>query len=299
MSHRSPSLKSLEVFVSAGQLLSFGRAAAALGLSPSAVSRRIRELETELETALFERRSKSVALTDAGAQYLAALAPAFGAIRRATDDLAAARTRLVITAPQSFAVSWLTPRLASFRERHPGIDIEVDVSSDITGRFAGDVDIGIFLGEGPWPEHHAERLLPIAIFPVCSPKLAETLHTPADLMQTPLLHVRQLPNAWREWLDAAPGGRAVAAARPGTRDMIFNDVNLAFEAAQRGLGVAMGADVVVDEHLRAGRLAAPFAFKAASAFSYHFVCARSRRRHPSVRTFHAWIKRCIAEPEMR
>lgn len=299
MSVRSPSLKSLEVFVAAGRLLSFGGAAAELGLSPSAVSRRIRELEDDLDVALFERRSKSVALTEAGAQYLAALAPAFDGIRRATEELAAARTRLVIAAPPSFAVDWLTPRLGAFRERHPGIDIELDVSADITGRFAGDLDIGIFLGDGAWPDFFVERLLPISVFPVASPALAATLQGVADLQDTPLLHVRQLPNAWTEWLAAAPGGADVAAARTGARDMTFNDVNLAFEAAQRGLGVAMGADVVVDERLSDGRLAAPFTFKATSAFSYYFVCARRRRRHPSVMRFHAWLKACVAESEMR
>ena len=288
MTDSLPPLKSLEVFVRAAQMLSFGEAAAELGLSPSAVSRRIRALETELDTLLFVRRSKSVELTPAGSEYLAALAPAFSAIRLATSELRKRAERLVITAPQSFAVSWLTPRLPDFRERFPEIDLDIEVSADITGRSADGFDIGIFLSTGSWPGRHADLLSTIATFPVCHPALAEGLATPADLAELPLLHVRQLPNAWDEWLDAA-GAAAVLSSKHRRKDMHFNDVQLAYEAARRGLGVAVGADLVVGDYLRDGRLVAPFAERVESGFSYHFVASKSRLRDPPVRKLRQWL----------
>lgn len=286
-------MKSLEVFVTAGTLLSFGQAADELGLSASAVSRRIRALEEDLETALFIRRSKSVELTDAGAAYLAELAPAFVQIRQATSDIRQLSRRLVITAPQSFAVSWLTPRLPAFRARHPEINIDLEVSADITGRHADGYDVGIFLSKGDWPERHAERLIPISVFPVTSPEIGSQVSEPADLLAHPLIHVRQLANAWDEWFSAVGLADVLnPAERP--QDMVFNDVQLAYEAAQQGLGMAVGADAVVGDYLQRGALVAPLKEQVKSGFSYYVVCARSRYNDPEVRQLLKWLREAAA-----
>ena len=298
MSKRSPPLKSLEVFVEAGTKLSFGSAGDALGLSPSAVSRRIRSLEEELEVALFVRRSKSVELTPTGEAYLEELKPAFAAIRRATAEIVRTNRRLVVTAPQSFAVSWLTPRLAQFRKLHPTVDIEVKVSPDITGQTADDFDIGIFLTRASWPGRYVEQLFRISVFPVTSPKLAQKISKPEDLLGLSLIHVRQLPNAWHEWFSAV--GIALHDEAPNRRkDFYFNDVQLAYEAAQQGLGVAVGADAVVEQYLRQSSLVAPLRPPVRSALSYHFVCGKTRMRDPEVRTFHRWLVGCAANPDLR
>lgn len=298
MVDRLPPLKSLEVFVRAGQLLSFGEAAAELNLSPSAVSRRIRALETELDQLLFVRRSKSVELTPVGAKYLSALAPAFAAIRLATTDLARETRRVTLTVPQSFAVSWLTPRLPAFRDAHPAIELDIEVSTDITGHRSDDFDVGIFLSNGSWPGRHSDLLSEISTFPVCSPDAAANLNTPADLATCTLLHVRQLPNAWDEWLEAA-GAAPLRHPSEHENHMYFNDVQLAYEAAQRGLGIAIGADIVVEEYLRNGRLVAPFSERAESGFQYHFVTAKSRLRDPAIQQLRQWLLKQLNESDLR
>lgn len=298
MAERLPSLKSLEVFVQAGKSLSFGQTAMAMGLSPSAVSRRIAALEQDLGVALFTRHGRSVSLTAAGAQYLEDLAPAFAAIRSATSALSRSASRLIITTPQSFAANWLIPRLPDFRRLHPEVEIDIDVSEDITGQHADGFDIGIFLSRRDWPERHVEQLVPIRVFPVCSPELAQRLRDPSDLAAETLLHVRQLPRAWDEWLKQV--GHGAVAHAPGRRgDMRFNDVQLALEAAQRGIGLAIGADAVVADRLESGLLVAPFDLPVRSAFSYQLVCSRSRLRAPEVRSFRRWIRHCVADPVLR
>ena len=292
MSPILPSLKSLEVFVVAGRLLSFGLAAEAMGLSASAVSRRIRALEVELDTTLFIRRSKSVELTVAGVQYLRNLTPAFSAIRAATEKLGQASKRLVVSTPQSFAFSWLIPRLPLFRDEHPDIIIDLEVSADITGRNADNFDVAIFLTRGSWPDRHAEVILPIKVFPVTGVELARNLKMPADLLNYPLIHIRQLPKAWDEWFHAA--GVTYDKDNPKRlKDMHFNDVQLAYEAALRGLGIAVGADVVVEEYLLNGQLVAPFEKSVNSALSYYFICSKSRLRDPEVQKLLRWLKACI------
>jgi len=295
MVDRLPPLKSLEAFVVAGRLRSFGKAGAQLGLSPSAVSRRIRNLETELGVSFFERRSKCVELTAAGVRYLDALSPTFDAIRRATAEIRTDREirRLVVFVPRSLAARWLTPRLPDFRARYPDIDLEIEVSLDISGHLADGYDVGIFLSLGNWPNHYAECILPITVFPVCSPAVAKELHTQADLASQTLLHVRQLPKAWPEWFRAA-GMEQISASR----EIIFNDVQLAFEAALNGLGVAIGADVVVTDYLKDGRLVVPFGPRVRSAFKYHLVCQKCRLRDPSVRKFITWARECAAATEL-
>ena len=298
MVERHPSLRSLEIFVHAARHLSFGKAAAKVNLSPSAVSRRIRALEKELGAALFVRRSKSVELTTVGTQYFASLSPAFLTIHQATNALTDNNTqkRLLLTVPQSFAVSWLTPRLPSFQKRCPDVEIEVNVSADITGHHADDFDVGVFLSQGSWPGRYVEKIMPISVFPVCSPDLARDIHTISDLAEQTLLHVRQLPNAWPEWLGAV-GATNAWVKNKRTKQMHFNDVQLAYEAAQRGLGVAVGADIVVRGHLEAGRLVAPFEQKVPSAFSYYFVCTKTRLRDPVVQKFRRWLKMAVRDTE--
>ena len=295
---RLPSLKSLEVFVRAGQLLSFGAAASELNLSPSAISRRIRALEEELDTLLFVRRSKSVELTPAGARYLEALAPAFAAIKTATQDIVNEANRITLTVPQSFAFSWLTPCLPAFRTAHPDVELDIEVSGDITGRYVDDFDIGIFLSNARWKDRHSESLAAISTFPVCSPELAETLVAPADLAGATLLHVRQLPNAWEEWL-AAAGAISVFQSPGREKDITFNDVQLAYEAAQKGVGIAVGADIVVEEYLRDGRLIAPFAERVESGFQYHLVTSKSRLRDPAIRKLRQWLHAEIENSDLR
>src|SRR5688572_15165030 len=113
MSFRSPALETLRVFEACARHESYTRAAAELGISPAAVSQRMRNLQAELGTALFDRSGPSIALTEAG-QRLA------GRVREAMEQLAAAVTECVnpnvirVSATPTFASRWLASRLATF-----------------------------------------------------------------------------------------------------------------------------------------------------------------------------------------
>src|ERR1043166_7834439 len=118
-----PPLDLLVGFESAARHLSFTRAAAELFITQSAVSRQIQALEEFVGVALFERRHKSLALTDAGVKYYRTVAPILDELRDATRRLRESRTGhvLTVTTTISFASIWLVPRLARFRKSHPRV----------------------------------------------------------------------------------------------------------------------------------------------------------------------------------
>lgn len=296
MTRKLPPLKTLEAFVTAGRLLSFGKAGNALGLSPSAISRRIRDLEAELGSPFFIRHSKSVELTEVGAEYLDRLSPAFDAIYDATEKIRIEKEnrRLVVAIPQCLAARWLTPRLPEFNRLHSEIELEIDAHMDLLTPQPSRYDIGIFLPAEPWPRRHVEPLLSVPVFPVCVPEIGKNIREPADLAKQTMLHNRQLPDAWSMWFRAA-GVDPVSPAK----DIYFNDLDLAYSAVLNGLGVGLGGELIVAPYLRSGQLVAPFDPDARFVFTYHLVCEKSRLQEKSVRCFIKWLKRCIAQAELR
>ena len=296
MARKLPPLKTLEAFVAAGRMLSFGKAGSSLGLSPSAISRRIRNLEDELGRPFFIRHSKSVELTEVGAEYLERLSPAFDAIHDATEKVRAGRNnrRLVVAMPQCLAARWLTPRLPEFHKLHPEIELEIDAHMDLMAPRPNHYDIGIFLPAEPWPRRHVEPLVSVSVFPVCIPEIGREIREPADLGKQTVLHNRQLPEAWDLWFRAADIDPVTPA-----KDIYFNDLDLAYSAVINGLGVGLGGDIVVAQYLRSGHLVAPFDPDAQFDFQYHLVCEKSRLQESPVRCFIKWLKGCFAQSELR
>src|SRR5690606_37628363 len=128
----TPSLTSLRAFATVGQCLSFTEGAHRLGVTQSAVSRQIRHLESTLDIALFRRIGNAVELTEAGAVLHERLADAFDLIDEAVIEARATlpRQKLTLLAPPTFASSWLSRRLVSFRQRFPDLDLSLHLSPD-------------------------------------------------------------------------------------------------------------------------------------------------------------------------
>jgi DNA-binding transcriptional LysR family regulator len=118
----------LKGFEAAARLLSFTKAADELHLTQSAVSRQIQDLEQQLGVPLFQRRHRSLVLTDAGQQLFSAAAQVLATMRAVTDRVRAssgARRVLSVTTMASFASLWLVPRLAGFARDHPDVDVRI------------------------------------------------------------------------------------------------------------------------------------------------------------------------------
>ena len=288
MARRFPPLASLRPFEAAARLESFSKAAEELHLTHGAISHQVRALEEHLGTALFARRGKRVTLTAAGRTFAERLRASLEEIARAAD---AARTRnvnrLAISVLPSFASRWLMPRLIRFMEQHPGIDVNVNASTNLVNFAAEDVDLAIRFGVGPWPQFFCEHFLDDEYFPVASPRLARELRlkSPRDLLRPEVRIMREDRDYWGDWF-----GAAGVAFEDRVRGPLFNDSTYSLQAAARGEGVALARRSIVIEDLERNELKRLFTLSVPSRERYWFVCPKEVADAPNVRAFREWVK---------
>lgn len=237
----------IEAFVAVARSGSLTLAAERLHLSLPALSRRIQLLEADLGTDLFRRLPRGVRLTAAGEAYFAAIDPAWTVITDATARVRTERT-LRITVMPSFAANWLMPRLSRVDGRFGGVPLSLHTSATLEDLQArSDLDGAIRLGVGPWPNLVGEVVLPVMAVPVGRPDLIEGVRHARDLLDRPLIGTTHQPDFWKAWfagngLDAAPAFRA------------FDNLQVTYEAAAAGMGIALGLDPVVRPYLDGARL---------------------------------------------
>jgi LysR family transcriptional regulator, glycine cleavage system transcriptional activator len=293
---RLPSLDLLKGFEAAARLLSFTLAGEELHLTQSAVSRQIKELEAQLGMALFERRHRALALTDAGRTLLPAAVQVLGAIRVATDQLRALSQRrsLAVTTTHSFAAMWLIPRLAGFTRTHPGVDVRIATDTRVQDLERDGLDVVIRHGPASIAGPNAQRLFGERVFPVCSPTLLgdakRPLREPADLRHHVLLQYDDPDGRhpwlhWRTWLEV----ERLSDLRPAG-SLLFSGYEQIIPAAIAGHGVALGRSPLVREALAAGALVAPFKRSAESTRAYYAIVAKTASARPEVTEFVAWLR---------
>ena len=289
-----PPLDLLVGFESAARHLSFTKAGEELFLTQSAVSRQIKELEDQLGVALFQRRHRALALTEAGHQFYAAAAQALSTMRSATERLRAqtGRKALAVTTTHSFAALWLIPRLAGFTRDHPGVDVRITADIKMVDLERDGMDLALRHGPAALAGPGAIRLFGEKVFPVCSPKLLKKtpLQKPADLKNHVLLSyddpdVRHPWLHWKTWLEVE---RLVDLKPAGT--LSFSGYEQIIPAAVAGHGVALGRSPLVKDLLSDGQLVAPFKSQADPARAYFAIVSKNAASRPEVADFVEWLK---------
>lgn len=284
-----PPLPALRAFEAVGRTLSFRKAGEDLLISQSAVSHHIARLEADLGVALFLRHARGVTFTPEGQRYYQAVAAAFSGLAAATAALRPAAARpLRLSVLPAFARIWLVPRLADWTRRAPDIRLEINSTLAVADVAGGEADIAIRYGGGDWPGVAARLLLPEQLAPVISPALAArgpALHTPADLLRYTLL-TNLRPTDWQAW--AAVAGLDLS----GANWLQLTDYTLVMQAAQDGLGVAMGRLTMLSAPLAAGALRPALPETAPGPVpgaGYWLVTARGGTPHPGRGRFLRWI----------
>lgn len=290
MRRRIPPLNPLSTFEVAARHGSFTLAAEELNVTQGAVSRQVRALEEYLGLELFERQHRSVRLTRMGQEYYADIKTGFEHLEAATARLAASRTRetLVVRSYSTFATRWLIPRLPKFLKANPQVSVEFTASVREVNFDQDEVDMAVHFGvTEERPDLVQHLLLPVVITPVCSPSLMRTEHplvNPADLQHHTLLHTMVRPNDWPNWLAAV--GVTEDWALHGYR---FESSGMAYEAAIKGVGVAIAVKDFILDDIREGRLVAPYDTVLSTPYSYWLVFPPRKTANPAVQVFQAWI----------
>ena len=276
----------LRVFETAARLLSFTRAAEALGMSQAAVSWRIRDLEQRLDRPLFVRGTRQVSLTPEGERLATASIEAMTLLRRAVADVTEAdQGVLAITTLQTLATQWLATRLGAFQLANPDLAVRVDTSPTLSMLGADGLDVALRFGSGRWPGVESRFLMPAVFTPVCSPAMRDRLDlkVPADLKRAPLVGE---PEEWAAWF--ADAGTAPADAAPPPRLTADNQA-MEVAAALGDQGVALGSPILYARELERGLLVRPFEQTVALAQGYWLCYPPTRRLTPKVARFRDWI----------
>lgn len=260
---RLPPIHSISAFESVARLGSFTAAADELYLGQSAISKQIKTLEEQAGTPLFTRHARGVELTKAGKELLGAVQPALQQLSLGIEQVRQRHDAGTVTVIATHAVAhyWLFPRVIAFNRLHPEIKVSICSDNAINVAKIADHDFGILYGDGHWPFLETAPLFDEAVYPVCHPDLSlPEPECPGGLVQLPLIELDSSAwdcIGWEDWFE-----HFGVDYQPVKNSLTFNQVTLAYEAAHKGLGVALGWHFMVKEDLASHRL------KRVGAFTY-------------------------------
>jgi LysR family glycine cleavage system transcriptional activator len=277
----------LRAFDVAARTLNLSAAAEEMNVTHAAVSRQVKQLEQRLGVKLFERLPRGLKLTAHGALLAEGTRQAFDRLASAIEDVSAptVRRKLTISTFASMSARWLMPRVQSFAQRFPEVDLQVTTSSRLVDFAREDVDIGIRFGRGNYPGLHVVPMFEPRDIVVCAPSLLKgrKLETFADLKHFQLLHDDNY-ESWEHWL-AEAGAKGVSARR----GVICGDRNSMLEAALAGQGLAITSAVFAAGELERGRLVQVFNDAVRSDYSIYAVCLPRRLNDPLIAGTIDWL----------
>jgi len=283
MSRTHLPLNALRAFEASARHLSFTRAADELSVTQAAISQQVRGLEERLGVPLFRRLPRGLALTDEGLALLPVLADAFGRMEAVVRQFDRGHffSVLTISVIGTFAVGWLLPRLARFREAHPFIDLRLLTNNNLVDPAGEGLDYAIRFGDGAWPGVESEALLTAPLGVLCAPALARRIRAPQDLQRETLLRSYRAED-WLRWFSAA-------GVEPGpVRGPVFDSSRLMVEAAVQGAGVALAPVAMFRRELELGWLRQPLACEV-DAGAYWLVRARAKAVSPAMQALRGWL----------
>ncbi|MEY2894146.1 MAG: hypothetical protein RJA98_4054 [Pseudomonadota bacterium] len=295
MTPRIPPIHCLLSFEALARLRSVTLAAEELNVTPSAVSHRLRQLETQLGLKLFARSDRNdFSLTGDGASYLPQVRQGLAALAQvpgSKQSEATARLRLAV--PPTFSRQILLPRLALFRHAYPEVELILQVSIPLLDVKAEEADFEIRYGTGPYTGLDHVRVLSDEVCPVCSPEFLNEFgpfgsFEEAEVVQRARL-IRSPLESWNTWFRAF--GIALPEPRLGAQ---FNDVGLMMDASAAGFGVSLMRLQLCRDWLDNGRLVR-LSPHAVPSPNHHFLCWKpGTLERWECAAFADWLRQALA-----
>lgn len=288
MSRRVPPLNALRAFEAAARHLSVKLAAKELCVTPGAVSQMLKTLEAHLGVKLFERVTRGIYLTDAGRDYLPAIRNAFRQIEEASRRVTASTEHGVLTVSVTpfFASAWLVPRLKSFQDAHPDIDLQIVTSSALVDFSRSGVDVCVRHGLGRYAGLRSDRVVAVEMVAVAAPSLVERRglpESPAALVRWPRVHDAER-KGWSLWFETNK-----VEETPAPRGPSFDDTSLLLKAVLSGQGAGLLPAAMVAEEIARGQLVQLVETSRMEEFAYYLVCPETTQDRPKIVAFRNWI----------
>ncbi|MCA9615169.1 MAG: LysR family transcriptional regulator [Sandaracinus sp.] len=295
----------LQTFLAVARAKSFSGAARELGVSRSAVSQSVRQLEEQLHVVLLQRTTRSVALTEAGRRIVEGVAPAFAQASATLAEVTAqpgeAVGRLRLTVPRSAAPMVFDSVLPTFRERHPRVEVELVFEERFVDIVAGGFDGGIRLSEAIERDMARSRLTaPFRFVVVGAPSYLDQRGVPQkpdDLLAHECITFRSptnnAPYAWelergrKSWRVPVRGG------------VVTNDGLICGDLALRGLGLAYAPEPLFADAIRRGELRVVLDAYAATVPGYFLYYPSRAQRSTPLRLFLEVAKERLSKKSAR
>jgi DNA-binding transcriptional LysR family regulator len=269
---------------------SFAKAADRLGVGRSAVSRSVQKLEIQLDTRLFQRTTRSTALTPEGELFYESCWPGVERIVQSVEELRELRSgvprgQLRISSAVGFGRKIVAPLLREFQEQYADISIDLILDDTPTDFTANRVDVAFRNGRMDHSQVIAKQLIPMQMLLCASPEYIRKHGCPQsveDLGKHRSINFRLSSGRVFEW-EFKVNGRLQKFLPNGVQS--FNDPDLVLQAVLNGEGIAQMAGYQICEHLRNGRLKACL-IDSVPDDRGHYICYLSRRQLPTrVRVF--------------
>ncbi|QIG48720.1 transcriptional regulator GcvA [Nordella sp. HKS 07] len=276
-------LNALRAFEASARHSSFTRAGLELRVTQTAVSHQVKALEDVLGVSLFKRLPRGLALTDEGHALLPVLSDVFRRMSATLSQFEEGNFREILTVGMvgTFAIGWLLPRLTSFKERYPHVDLRLKTNNNRSDILLDGLDFFIRFGDGAWHGTEAYHLMDAPLSPVCAPMLRERLRRPEDLAHVELLRSYRI-DEWPLWF------RAAGIAAPNLRGWMFDSSLTLVEAAARGVGVALVPVVMFEQEIEAGRIVQPFSITIETG-GYWLTRLKTRTETAAMQSFRRWL----------
>jgi LysR family transcriptional regulator, glycine cleavage system transcriptional activator len=289
-----PPIHLLRAFVMTTRHDSISRAAEALHLTQSAVSKQILELESSLGVPLFERVRKRLVLTPAGQRYAQAVRPILSQLEAATLDVITSGDgggALHISCLPTFAAKWLIPRLPDFQKQHPQIALNfVPFAQGYTFERA-DLDGSILFGQGHWAGAVAHYLVGREVMLIAppAPKSKPWLKKPQDISKFALLQHVSVPQAWAHWCEA----HGVINTNPLAGPQLDQFHSL-IRAVMAGMGLALVPRCLVQDDIAAGLVSAPLDDGYTDDSGYYLCYPEAKSQLIPLVNFKEWLQDQLA-----
>lgn len=287
--NRVSHLRGLQAFDAAATHSNFSKAADYLGVTHSAVSRQVKQLEQHIGMTLFNRLSGGVEKTDAGERLHLATQKAFSILEFGLSEVSRSRNNssLRISLPSSLAVKWLVPKIGFFRAKYPGISIYLDTDDHIIDFDNSRADIALRYSRKEEDSLFQKLILKEVSYVVASPKLVQAYKLPMEpeeIVKLPLL--RDVYNSgWQRWSKQV-GLEQNAIPK---RALELKDSAALISSALSGQGVALARSILLEEDLNSGRLVRLDKQEVPLDNALYFVCRSGNEDNHTIRAFLEWI----------